>query len=153
MRLTILGRGSYIPKDLCCNGILKDSTLAGFKKSASQLLLDPSFLPVNLPGGRSFLKGSNSEESAYNFPGSFLNASASTVVSVNLPIGFLRVATSNLKFRISEHALCAPLSRSFGCLWGGGHGPFRWGLYRHLPISTLALNSLAQNNKRVYSLS
>ena len=37
--------------------------LFGYENSATQLFLDPSFLPVNLPGGRGFLKGSFTEVS------------------------------------------------------------------------------------------
>ena len=55
--------------------------LVGYEKFTSLLFLDPSFLPVNLPGGRGFLKGSKSEVSADNLPGGFLNASASTSFS------------------------------------------------------------------------
>ena len=84
---------SFIYQSPCCNGFLTD--LSGFKKSASQLILDTSFLPVNLPGGGGFfLKVLNSEASADNLPGGFLNASASYAVYVNLLVVFLKVTTS-----------------------------------------------------------
>ena len=56
------------------------------------------FLSVILPGGRGFLKGSNSEASADNLPEGFLTASSSIyfleVSTVNLPVGMLRMAAS-----------------------------------------------------------
>ena len=97
----------------CCNGFLRD--LAGYEKCtsllvldpslagyetliASQLCLDPSVIPVNVPDGGGFLKGLNSEASADNLPGGFLNALASTsfseVPSDRQPVGFLTVAAS-----------------------------------------------------------
>ena len=96
----------------CCNGFLEDLAgfeksasqlvldpfLAGFKKCTSQLFLDPSVLPVNVPDVGAFLKGLNSEASADNLPWGFLNASALTsfsqVPSDHLPVGFLKVAAS-----------------------------------------------------------
>ena len=43
--------------------------LFGFENLASQLYLDPSFIPVNLPDGRRFLKGTFSKASAVRLPG------------------------------------------------------------------------------------
>ena len=47
--------------------------LEGYEKCTSLLVLDPSFLPVNRPGGRGFLKGSKSEASAGNLEASVGN--------------------------------------------------------------------------------